>query len=55
MKPSGPKALDGFKPLRSLVTPAAETTISFMEGADRFGNGTWLCSFLLNFFVLVLC
>ena len=45
---SGPKALDGFRPLRSLVTPTAETTISFMKGADRFGSGTWLCSFLLN-------
>ena len=45
---SGPKALDGFKPLRGLVIPAAETTISFMKGADRFGSGTWLCSFLLN-------
>ena len=28
---SGPKALDGFKPLRSLVTPAAGTTIIIHE------------------------
>ena len=48
---SGPKALDGFKPLRGLVTPTAETTIPFMKGADRFGSGTWLCLFLLNTFV----
>ena len=29
---SGPKALEGFKPLRSLVTPSFETTMSSMEG-----------------------
>ena len=46
--PSGPKALDGFKPLRSFITPTAKTTIAFMKGADQFGSGTWLCSFLLN-------
>ena len=30
---SGPKALEGFKPLRSLITPSLETAISFMKGA----------------------
>ena len=30
---SGPRALEGFKPLRSVVTPALET-ISPMKGAD---------------------
>ena len=45
---SGPKALEGFKPLRSLITPSLETTISFMKGADLSRSGTWVCSFLLN-------
>ena len=45
---SGPKALEGFKPLRSLVTPSLETTISSMKGADLSKNGTWVCSFLLS-------
>ena len=37
---SGPEALEGFKPLRSLVTPALETTISSMKGADLSRSGT---------------
>ena len=45
---SGPKALEGFKPLRSLITPSLETAISFMKGADLSRSGTWVCSFLLN-------
>ena len=45
---SGPKALEGFKPLRSLNTPSLETAISFMKGADLSRSGTWVCSFLLN-------
>ena len=45
---SGPKALEGFKPLRSLITPSLEITISFMKGADLSRSGTWVCSFLLN-------
>ena len=45
---SGPKALDGFKPLRSLATPSLETTISSMKGADVSRSGTWVRSFLLN-------
>ena len=45
---SGPKALEGFKPLRSLITPSLEITISFMKGADLSKSGTWVCSFLLN-------
>ena len=45
---SGPKALEGFKPLRSLITPSLEITASFMKGADLSRNGTWVCSFLLN-------
>ena len=45
---SGPKALEGFKPLRSIITPSFETAISFMKGADLFRSGTWVCSFLLN-------
>ena len=43
MKPKVGSTLNGLRPLRSLVTPTAETTISFMKGADRFGSGTWLC------------
>ena len=42
---SGPK---GFKPLRSLVTLAFQTTLSSMKGANLLRNGTSLCSFLLN-------
>ena len=45
---SGPKALEGFKPLRRLVTPSFETTMSSMKGADLLRNGTSLWSFLLN-------
>ena len=45
---SGPKALEEFKPLRSLITPSLETAISFMKGADLSRSGTWVCSFLLN-------
>ena len=45
---SDPKALKGFKPLRSLITPSLEITISFMKGADLSRSGTWVCSFLLN-------
>ena len=44
----GPKALEGFKPLRSLVTPSLETKISSMKGTDLSRSGTWVCSFLLN-------
>ena len=40
---SGPKALEGFKPLRSLITPSLETAISFMKGADLSRSGTWVC------------
>ena len=45
---SGPKALEGFKPLRSLVTPSFETTMSSMKGADLLRNGTSIWSLLLN-------
>ena len=45
---SGPKASEGFKPLRSLITPSLQTAISFMKGADLSRSGTWVCSFLLN-------
>ena len=45
---SGPKALEGFKPLRSLITPSLEIAISFMKGANLSRSGTWVCSFLLN-------
>ena len=45
---SGPKASEGFKPLRSLITLSLETAISFMKGADLSRSGTWVCSFLLN-------
>ena len=45
---SDPKALDGFKPLRSLATPSLETTISSMKGANLSRSGTWVRSFLLN-------
>ena len=44
---SGPKALKGFKPLRTLITPSWEI-ISFMKGAYLSRSGTWVCSFLLN-------
>ena len=44
---SGPKALEGFKSLRSLITPSLET-ISSMKGADLSRSGTWVCSILLN-------
>ena len=42
---SGPKALEGFKPLRSFITPSLETTKSSMKGADLSRSGTWVCSF----------
>ena len=45
---SGPKALEGFKPLRSLITPSLETAISFMKGADLSRSGTWVCSFFIE-------
>ena len=45
---SGLKALEGFMPLRSLITPSLEITISFMKGADLSRSGTWVCSLLLN-------
>ena len=45
---SGPKAFEGFKPLRSLITPSLETAISLMKGADLSRSGTWVCLFLLN-------
>ena len=45
---SGPKSLEEFKPLRSLITPPLETATSFMKGADLSRSGTWVCSFLLN-------
>ena len=44
----GPKALEGFKLLKSFVTPSFETTMSSIRGADLLRNGTSLCSFLLN-------
>ena len=44
----GLKALEGFKPLRSLITPSLETAISLMKGADLSRSGTLVCSFLLN-------
>ena len=43
-----PKALEWFKPLRSLITPSLETTISSMKGVDLSRSRTWVCSFLLN-------
>ena len=45
---SGPKALEGFKSLRSLVTSSFETTMSSMKGVDLRRNETSLWSFLLN-------
>ena len=45
---SGPKALEGFKPLRSFVTPSLVTTMSSMDGADQSRRGTWLCLVLVN-------
>ena len=45
---SGPKALEGFKPLSSLITPSLETAISFTKSADLSRSGTRVCSFLLN-------
>ena len=41
---SGFKALEGFKPLRSLVTLSFETTMSSLKGADLLRNGTSLWS-----------
>ena len=45
---SGPKILDGFKLLRSLITPSFETTMSSMKGIDLLRNGTSLWSLLLS-------
>ena len=45
---SGPKALEGFKPLRRIITPSLEITMIFMKGADLSRSGTWMCLFLLN-------
>ena len=45
---SGPKALEGFTPLISLVTPSFKTTMSPMKWADLLRNGTSLWSLLLN-------
>ena len=39
---SGPKAFEGFKPLRSFVTLSAETWMSSKKGAERLGRGTWV-------------
>ena len=39
LAPLGPKALEGFKPLRSLITPSLETAVSFMKGAAYPGAG----------------
>ena len=51
---SGPKALDGFRPLRSFVTPSFVTKIPSMNVADlsrikkvQVGK-TWLCTVLVN-------
>ena len=45
---SGSKALEGFKGLRSLVTPSFETIVSSMKGANQLRNVTSLWSLLLN-------
>ena len=45
---SGPKALEGFRLLRSFVTPSFVTIISSMNGADLSRSGTWLCTVLVN-------
>ena len=37
---SGPKALDGFNPLRSFVTLSLVTKISSMNGTDLSRTGT---------------
>ena len=44
--PSGPKALEGFKPFRSFVTPSLVTTISSMKGADLSRRGAGLLFFI---------
>ena len=44
---SGPKALEGFKPLRNLITPSLETAISFMKGADLSRSGAGCVHFYL--------
>ena len=41
---SGPKAIEGFRPLRSFVTPSFVTTISSMNGVGLSRSGTWLCT-----------
>ena len=45
---SGPKALDGFRPLRSFVTPSFVTTLLSMNGTDLSRSGTWVCTVLVN-------
>ena len=42
----GLKALEGFTPLRSLVTAPLETTISSMKGADLSGSGPGCVHFI---------
>ena len=44
----GPKAFEGFNPLRGVLTPSLETQILSMKGTELYRRGTWLCSFLLN-------
>ena len=51
---SGPKALEGFSLLRSLVTPSFETAMSYMKGGNLLKNETLLWSFLLNISVNLL-
>ena len=41
-----PKALEGFKPLRSFVRPSLVTTISSMNGADLSRRGPGYVQFL---------
>ena len=45
---SGPKSLEGFKPLRNLITLSLETAISSMKGADLSRSGTCVCSFFIE-------
>ena len=44
------KALGGFKPLRSFVTPSLVTTMSSENGTELSRRGTWLCAVLVNRF-----
>ena len=39
------KALEGFRPFRSLVTPSFGAAIFFIRGADLSSKGVCLCSF----------